>query len=108
MSKVINIKKANLKKIGYDDLEDWLQDENHIYIGRNMTFYVPGATKSKWANPFSVKEYGREECLTMYKKHVKENLIDDLHELKGKTLGCWCSPESCHGDVLMRLVKKID
>jgi len=108
MSKVINIKKANLKKLGYDDLEDWLQKDNHIYIGRNMTFYVPGAVKSKWANPFSVNQYGREECLKMYKKYVKENLIDDLHELKGKTLGCWCAPEACHGDILMKMVAKLD
>jgi len=26
-----------------------------------------------------------------------------LHELEGKTLGCWCPPRACHGDVLARL-----
>jgi hypothetical protein len=30
-------------------------------------------------------------------------LLHDLHELKGKILGCWCSPKSCHGDVLSEL-----
>ena len=27
-----------------------------------------------------------------------------LPELKGKSLGCWCKPEACHGDVLVRLL----
>ena len=40
------IKKANLKKLGYRDLEHWLEDESHVYIGRNMEFYVKGAKKS--------------------------------------------------------------
>ena len=31
----------------------------------------------------------------------KEN---DLEELEGKTLGCWCKPKTCHGDVLVELV----
>ena len=26
--------------------------------------------------------------------------MDRLPELKDKTLGCWCKPEKCHGDVL--------
>lgn len=30
-----------------------------------------------------------------------------LDELKGKTLGCWCKPECCHGDVLINLLKKM-
>lgn len=31
------------------------------------------------------------------------HLLKDLHELKGKTLGCFCKPLSCHGDILVRL-----
>ncbi|MNE86195.1 hypothetical protein D3C80_1832720 [compost metagenome] len=32
-----------------------------------------------------------------------------LHELEGKTLGCWCKnkpTDACHGDVLVELVQK--
>jgi hypothetical protein len=29
--------------------------------------------------------------------------MNQLHELKDKTLGCWCKPEKCHGDVLAAL-----
>ncbi|WP_245303774.1 DUF4326 domain-containing protein [Pseudorhodoplanes sinuspersici] len=30
-------------------------------------------------------------------------LVSQLHELEGKDLVCWCSPEACHGDVLLKL-----
>lgn len=33
--------------------------------------------------------------------------MKDLHELKGKVLGCWCAPNSCHGDVLTELADLI-
>jgi hypothetical protein len=32
-------------------------------------------------------------------------LLNDLHELEGKTLGCFCKPLACHGDVLKDLVE---
>lgn len=107
---VINIRKAQLKKRGYTDLEDWLQNKNHVYIGRNMVFYVPGAVASKWKNPFSVKKYGRENCLKMYREYIKNNseLWNSLSELENKTLGCWCKPESCHGDILVELLEEIN
>lgn len=114
---VISVRKKNLQKLGYQDFEDWAKDPNHLYIGRNMNFYVKGALKSKWANPFSVKKYGRDESLRLYREYIlnrqKNNLIDDLEELCGKTLGCWCrepgtDPNTtvCHGDILKELVIK--
>lgn len=36
------------------------------------------------------------------------DLMGDLHELKGKTLGCWCAPLACHGDVLAELAELSD
>lgn len=106
---VVNIKKKNLNKMGYSDFQDWLEKGkgNHIYIGRNMTFFVPGTTKSKWANPFSVKKYGRHKCLELYKQYIiNSNLYNELHELDDKILGCWCYPEQCHGDILIELIKE--
>ena len=103
---VVSIKKEALKKRGYRDLEHWLETENNIYIGRNMLFYVKGAKKSKWANPYSVKKYGREECLKKYKEYIlsNDNLMSQLGELEGKILGCWCHPAACHGDILIELL----
>lgn len=30
---IINIKKKNLNELNYKDLEEWLQDPSHVYIG---------------------------------------------------------------------------
>lgn len=105
---VVNISKKELNKNGYETLEKWLEDENNIYIGRNMSFYVKGANASKWANPFSVKKYGRDKCLEMYENYIKSNkeLYNSLEELKNKKLGCWCYPLACHGNVLIDLLNK--
>lgn len=104
---VINVKKDCLKTIGYNSLEDWKQDSNHLYIGRNMSFYVKGAEGSKWRNPYSVKKYGLDECLKLYEQHIRStDLYNQLPELKGKVLGCWCKPNACHGDVLIKLLNE--
>lgn len=107
MCTVVNIKKKELIKNNYLDFIDWHKHTNHIYIGRNMSFYVPGTEQSIWANPFSVKKYGRAECLKLYREYVCKNphLWTKLPELKDKVLGCWCHPEPCHGHVLQELVK---
>lgn len=113
---VVNIRKFNLNKMGFKDLEDWLRDPNHVYIGRDMAHYARGATGSKWGNPFTAKMYdGREERVRMYKEYVKTNqeirengrtLYESLEELRGKVLGCWCHPERCHGHALVELLEE--
>ena len=83
-----HLKVVHCKKESYD-----------IYIGR----------PSKWGNPFSVgKDGNRKEVIKKYKKYVLENkkLMNSLHELEGKVLGCWCKPKACHGDVLVKLVNR--
>ena len=105
---VVNVRKTELKKIGFPDFQGWANNPNHVYIGRNMSFYVPGTTASKWQNPFSMKKYSREQCLVLYENYIRSTpeLLDSLPELKGKILGCWCHPDSCHGDVLLRLIEE--
>jgi hypothetical protein len=69
-----------------------------VYIGR----------PSKWGNPFVVGVHGdRDQVLQMYRDWIvkQQHLMNALHELKGKTLGCWCSPKPCHGDVLVELIE---
>lgn len=77
-----------------------------VYIGR----------PSKWGNPFSHKQgtaarylvASRDEAIEAYRKHLwdqinnKEIDIDELAALDGKTLGCWCHPKRCHGEVLLQ------
>lgn len=79
-----------------------------IYIGRKVTMGGWNLKESKWSNPFSVKEYGREGAIKKYEDYIlsRGDLIHSLPELKGKVLGCWCKPEACHGDILVKLVKE--
>jgi hypothetical protein len=102
---IVNISKASLRAMGYADLMHWLENPDHIYIGRNVR-YVVGANQSKWANPFSKKKYGHARCVEMYKDYIthKPALLSDLSELEGKVLGCWCKPAKCHGDILVELI----
>ena len=73
--------------------------EDYTYIGR------PG----KWGNPYVIGQHGsREECIAKYEKYImkQRDLIKSLPELAGKRLGCFCHPKPCHGDVLVKLVKR--
>ena len=67
---------------------------------------------SKWANAFSCldwrvskEEWLIEDLVKCYENYVRKNpiLMNSLHELEGKQLGCWCKPGPCHGDVLVQL-----
>lgn len=78
-----------------------------VYIGRKQSMGGWNLPQSDWANPFSVKECGsNEEACRRYEEYVRgrPELMARLWELRGKTLGCWCKPAACHGDVLVRLV----
>lgn len=64
-----------------------------VYIGR----------PSKWGNPFQIGRDGtREEVLEKYSKYIRTSDLP-INTLRGKTLGCWCKPHACHGDILMEL-----
>ena len=70
-----------------------------VYIGR----------PSKWGNPFKLKKgESRELCLARYRDWLMSqgDLLSSLGELRGKTLGCWCAPLGCHGDILAELADK--
>lgn len=70
-----------------------------VYIGR----------PSKWGNPFVIgKDGSREEVVEKYRQWLLSNpeLLEEVKELKGKILGCWCSPKECHGDILAELANR--
>ena len=74
-----------------------------VYIGRG----------SIWGNPFTVQEHGRDICIQMYEQYIRERLsnepalVQELLTLKGKTLGCFCKPKPCHGDILVKLIQEL-
>jgi len=79
-----------------------------IYIGRTQTQGGWDLPESIWHNPFSVKTYGRDECLELYRNMLVKNpeLMVKIAELRGKVLACWCAPETCHGHILAELANK--
>ena len=67
-----------------------------VYIGRG----------SKWGNPYCIGLDGdRDEVIRKYEVWIRgqKHLMDSLHELDGKILGCFCFPLPCHGNVLIKL-----
>jgi len=79
-----------------------------VYIGRAVSRGGWDLPKSKWANPFTIAQHGSAEAVVaLYEAYLLANplLLASIGELRGKVLGCWCSPRPCHGDVLSRLSK---
>ena len=79
-----------------------------IYIGRGC--YMGGwqLQQSKWHNPYTVKEYG-DQAIVMYEQYIRASpLINDIEELYGKRLGCWCIDKGapCHGNVLVKILNE--
>ena len=72
-------------------------DEYDVFIGR----------PSKWGNPFKIGNgnYTREQALEKFDDWIlnQTDLLDQIDELRGKNLGCYCKPERCHGDTLLRI-----
>lgn len=90
---VVNVRMVNGERPEFD-----------VYIGRANG--RAGFKKSKWANPFPVKQFGGNHRLAVeaYRDWIEtqHDLLAAIPELVGKRLGCWCAPEPCHGDVLAR------
>lgn len=93
-----------------------------VYIGRRITQGGWDMREdSIWANPYKLEndsDKEREKVLQLagnasvsriYYQYIlsRPDLMARLHELKGKRLGCWCSPKRCHGDVLVYLVSQL-
>jgi len=93
MSMVIDIHKKNGIRPDFD-----------VYIGRRIQYHEEFTEDSKWRN--------RSRSLQDYETWVRQTLWDNLGELEGKRLGCWCVtttktvPLRCHGQVLMKLLRE--
>lgn len=68
-----------------------------IYVGRPTMF----------GNPYVIGKHGtREEVVRRYEERVRSNpvMLDQIvKQLKGKDLICWCAPNACHADVLLKI-----
>ena len=94
---------VNLKKV--DDIAKWKEDSKNVYIRRKSKFFP----ESKWANQHKfTDENSRVRAVEQFEHSIRSNskLLNDLHELKDKTLGCWCHPLPCHGSILLKLLQE--
>ena len=110
-----NVCARELRKNGYKNIEHWIYagHSKHVYIGR-WDPYHPSVPESIWRNPFKVGVDGtRQQVIERYRVYITTKIRDNpstynLDTLRDKVLGCWCSPEPCHGDVLIDLLSSID
>lgn len=86
----------------------WRLPPNTVVISR------PG----RWGNPFVVgtPENGgnitRAMAVEQYERALREGRLtrslEDVRELIGKDLACWCQPgEACHADVLLAIARRM-
>lgn len=104
-----------------DQPAGWSRDPNRVYIGR------PRMIEGVWnpgyfGNPI-VKGQKCQEChlvhvqggdtLPCYEKWLRQQILkpkarEAVKNLYGKILVCFCKPNPCHGDVLMKVSKELN
>ena len=89
---------VNLKNEKYD-----------VYIGR-----AGRGQDGYFGNPFTLSAgQSRGASLDKYRSYFYERLKNDqefrnsVNGLKGKTLGCFCKPHSCHGDIIAEYLNSL-
>ena len=79
--------------------------DNVVYVGR----------PTKWGNPYShlpnvkgtIQVETRDKACEQYEKWFwMHGPSQDIEELRGKDLVCWCAPQRCHADFLLRIANQ--
>ena len=118
----------------YNNLQEWCNDTNNIYIGRKgIVFIEENGIKQRFpknnsvlCNPYKINNIqDRENVIKKYKEYFynrinnnDEEFITELKKCKGKKLGCWCVenkqniilPENkmvCNGEIIMEYLQKL-
>lgn len=98
------------KRVQRRRTKGWRMPPGAIYVGR----------PSKWGNPWKPKDFPahptkenaalgfrfwlNDDAAFAYEYRVERRNFDDLSELRGKDLACWCPlGQPCHADVLLEL-----
>ena len=92
MDAVINLRRQPALR---DQLEHSHAHGNTVLVDR----------RTRWGNRFRI---GREQVIAQYRADLWSRIrsgavaLEDLAELDGMRLACWCHPLPCHGHVLAR------
>lgn len=110
-----------LVRLSVNDLEscgDWRGKEWVVYCGRSN--WSRGLVGSVLGNRFSVKEFGRSECIRRYRRWLWNELNEGNEEVWGELrrimkleercgrvcLVCWCGRgNSCHCEVIIKCLR---
>jgi len=100
MTTIVNIRKKRGQKRPYCDV---LIDRSSPFGNRHDIGLCSVCNKVHDRNQ-AIAEYKKDFyiCLTI------PEFRDSVLTLKGKKLGCWCSPLPCHGDVIVEYLENPD
>jgi len=103
----LNINVVSIRRLPYS------KRSGITYIGRQCA----GWTSSPLANPFKIGVDGdREQVIAKYETWLRDLLkvpspqhtemirLYHIAENSSLTLGCWCKPLPCHGDVIKKIL----
>jgi hypothetical protein len=89
------------------------KDEYDVYIGRGNDKTAmhdnPIGTKGWLGNPYTLLHHDRDESIRMFTEDFLQRIrhdadfADAVASISGETLGCWCSPKPCHGEVIAQV-----
>jgi len=108
---------ANPFKVGKDGTRDEVLELYETWIRGKLGMERDEKCKGRRINSSNAKNPSegsfRKKSKREKSKGSDNNISEivsmrsSLMELKGCTLGCWCHPEACHGDVLLKLIGEL-
>lgn len=68
---------------------------------------------TKYGNPYKLTDYSRDESVAKFRELWYSDEYAEIRqqareELRGETLGCYCKPQKCHGDVIVEFLRECD
>ena len=97
---IITITDDDIVKPHPDKVKMCKREPYDVYIGRGEG--------SIWSNPYAISDTrNREYVVAMFTDYLlkKPSLLQRIFELKDKTLGCFCAPQLCHGDMIVWMLE---
>ena len=105
---------------------------HRVQLRRSKGWRMPANTvkvdrTTQFGNPFSIKDYGHDRAVAMYRAWItgaakdaeaaslakkREAVLQALPSLRGKNLACWCplpkpgEADNCHAATLLELANR--